>query len=163
MLSTKAHSTVAHVQVKTYIVIKVVHYLLAQSRVDPAVLTDFDGDNLSTLHVLLLQNFGNISVHWLRQLNYRRHLCWLYKKVSQSILTYVHYQQWVCTPIPCAACWHCQSVWGVNSTNCSIESSWCCFVSSYSKTSLIRAAWDQGVSVTKKMPVNEKHVCHVHT
>jgi len=23
----------------------------------------------------------------------------------------------------------------------------------YSKTSLIRAAWDQGVSVTKKMPV----------
>ena len=26
----------------------------------------------------------------------------------------------------------------------------------YSKTSLIRAAWDQGVSVTKKMPVTEK-------
>ena len=28
----------------------------------------------------------------------------------------------------------------------------------YSKTSLIRAAWDQGVSVSKKMPITEKYV-----
>ena len=46
----------------------------------------------------------------------------------------------------------------VASTGTALEPTTLTTVDEYSKTSLIRAAWDQGVSVTENMPVTEKYV-----